>query len=115
VLRAAAGLLVLAHAGITAMIWTMPPRPDAPFDASHSWVLGDSRILAVPLSLSVALGLAIVGAGLILDHGWWANVGLVAGAAAVVFMLTYFNPWLLAGIAINCGITIFAARTLILT
>lgn len=114
-LRIALGVLVLAHSLITAAIWTAPHTPDAPFDAGHSWLLGDSRTMAMPASILLAVGLAITGVALIIDHDWWAPFGLTAGAGSLVFMLAYFNPWLLAGIAINGAIAIAATHTLIAT
>jgi hypothetical protein len=34
----------------------------------------------------------------------WAVLGIAAGAVALVLMGLYFNPWLLAGIAISGGV-----------
>jgi hypothetical protein len=113
VLRIALGVLVVAHGLITGAIWTAPPTPDAPFVAGHSWLLGDSRFLAVPVSILLALGFALAGVGLVLDQAWWAAFGLAAGVGALVFMLMYFNPWLLAGLAISGGIAFAAGHTLL--
>jgi hypothetical protein len=43
----------LVHAGIHAAIWATPaPKdPNASFDAGHSWLLGDQRVLALVLAL----------------------------------------------------------------
>lgn len=114
-LRIALGVLLLAHGLVTALIWAAPHTPNAPFDAGHSWLIGDSRIVAMPTSLLIAAGLAIAGVGLILTQSWWAPFGLVAGAGSLAFMLAYFSPWLLAGIAINAGIAIAATQTMIAT
>lgn len=42
----------LAHAGIHAAIWVTPAAkaPNAPFNAGHSWLLGDQRVLALVLA-----------------------------------------------------------------
>lgn len=112
-LRITLGVLVVAHGLITGAIWTAPPTPEAPFAAGHSWLLGDSRFFAAPVSILLALGFAVAGVGLILDQVWWAGFGLAAGVGALVFMLMYFNPWLLAGIAISAGIAFAAGHALL--
>ena len=106
------GVLLIAHALITGVIWTVPLRPDAPFNPSHSWLLGDSRAIAAPAGLILAVALAATGLALLLNQTWWAPLGLVAGAAAMVFMVVYFNPWLSVAVVINGAIAITAASNL---
>lgn len=106
------GWLIIVHAVITGVVWTAPLLPDAPFNPSHSWLLGDSRTIAVPVSLLVAVALAATGVGLLLNQPWWAPLGLGSGAAAVAFILVYFNPWLSLAVAINAVIAIAAASSL---
>lgn len=108
------GWLIIAHAVITGAVWMVPLLPDAPFNPSQSWILGDSRSVAGPTSLILALALAATGIGLLLNQTWWAPLGLVAGAVAAVFVLVYFNPWLSVAIAINAAIAISAAGTVAL-
>jgi hypothetical protein len=38
------------------------------------------------------------------DQAWWAITGVSAAAVALVLMVMFFNPWLLAGITISAGI-----------
>lgn len=106
------GWLIIAHAVITGVIWTAPLLPDAPFNPSHSWLLGDSRPIAGPASLILAVALAATGIGLLLNQPWWAPLGLATGTAATLFMLVYFNPWLSLAVAINAAIAITAASNL---
>lgn len=106
------GWLIIAHAVITAVIWTAPLLPDAPFNPSHSWLLGDSRSIAAPAGVLLALALAATGMGLLLNQPWWAPLGLATGAASVVFMVVYFNPWLSLAVAINAAIAIAASSDL---
>jgi hypothetical protein len=35
-----------AHGLVTAGIWSEPSKADAPFQATHSWLLADTRRLA---------------------------------------------------------------------
>lgn len=107
-LHTALGVFILAHAAVTGVIWLAPLTDGAPFNPSHSWLLGDSRAIAAPVSTVLAVGLAVAGVALLGHQAWWAPVGLAFASAAVAFMLLYFDPWLLAGIAINAGLAIAA-------
>lgn len=108
----AIGWLILVHAVITAAVWAAPLLPEAPFNPGHSWLLGDSRPISAPAGLLLALALATTGVGLVTGQLWWAPLGLATGAAATLFVLIYFNPWLCLAVAINTGIAIAAASTL---
>ena len=98
------GAFIVAHGLLTALIWVSFPKADAPFRATHSWLLGDARPLAVAVALVAAAGFVLAGAGFIADQAWWAFTGVGAGAVALLLMTLFFNPWLLAGIAISAGI-----------
>ena len=102
--RVLVGGFVVAHGLVTAAIWTSPAKAGEPFRATRSWILGDVRSLAVALALVAALGFVLAGVGFLAHQGWWNVFGIGAGAVALVLMGLYFNPWLLAGIAISGGV-----------
>jgi hypothetical protein len=104
VIRFLLGAFIVAHGLLTAFIWSSPAKEDAPFRATHSWLLGEARPLAVVVALMVAAGFVLAGVGFITDQAWWAVTGVGAGAVALLLMVVFFNPWLLAGIAISAGI-----------
>jgi hypothetical protein len=97
------GGLVVAHGLVTAAVWAAPADGGEPFRATHSWLLGDARSLGLALALVAAVGFVLAGVGFLTHQGWWGALGIGAGAVALVLML-YFNPWLLAGIAISGGV-----------
>jgi hypothetical protein len=103
-IRVLLGAFIVAHGLLTAMIWASPAKADTPFRATHSWLLGDARLLAIVVALVAAVGFVLAGAGFIADQAWWAFTGIGAGAVALLLMTLFFNPWLLAGIAISAGI-----------
>jgi len=103
-IRVLLGAFIVAHGLLTAFIWVSPAKADAPFRATHSWLVGDARPLAVVLALVAAVGFVLAGVGFIGQQAWWAFTGIGAGTAALPLMALYFNPWLLAGIAISAGI-----------
>jgi hypothetical protein len=104
VIRFLLGAFIVAHGLLTAFIWVSPAKADAPFRATHSWLLGDDRPLAVVIALVAAAGFVLAGVGFITQQAWWAFTGIGAGALALLLMTLFFNPWLLAGIAISAGI-----------
>jgi hypothetical protein len=100
-LRVLLGLLVVAHGLVTFGIWAAPVTEQAPFNPSHSWLLGDTRTLALALAVVAAVAFVATGGGLLAQQDWWAVAGIVAGAVAVALMALYFNPWLSAGLLIS--------------
>jgi hypothetical protein len=103
-LRVLLGAFIVAHGLLTAFIWISPAKADAPSRTTHSWLLGEARPLAVVVALVAAAGFVLAGVGVIADQAWWAVTGIGAGAVALLLMTLFFNPWLLAGIAISVGI-----------
>jgi hypothetical protein len=103
-LRVLLGGFVVAHGLVTGVIWATPNRPDAPFDAGHSWLLDDSRGIATVVALIAATGFLVAGAGFLAHRGWWAPSAVAAGTLAVVLMLLYFDAWLIVGIAISASV-----------
>jgi hypothetical protein len=102
--RVLAGGFVVAHGLVTAAIWMSPAKGGEPFRATHSWMLGDVKSLAVALALVAALGFVLAGVVFLAHQSWWGVFGVGAGAVALVLMGLCFNPWLLAGIAISGGV-----------
>lgn len=102
--RVLVGGFIIAHGLVTVAMWATPAKGGEPFRATHSWLLGDVRSLAVALALVAALGFVLAGVGFLAHQDWWAVFGIGAGAVALVLMGLYFNPWLLAGIAISGGV-----------
>jgi hypothetical protein len=101
------GGFVVAHGFVAAMIWAAPAQEGAPFRVTHSWLLGEVRALGVALALVAAFGFVLAGGGYLAHQGWWGGFAVGAGAVALVLMALYFNPWLLAGIAIS-GVVLYA-------
>jgi hypothetical protein len=111
-LRVLLGLFVVAHGLVTFGIWAAPVTEKAPFNPSHSWLLGDTRTLAVALAVVAAVAFVFAGGGVLAQQGWWAAAAVAAGAVAVVLMGLYFNPWLSAGILISAAILYAGAQAL---
>jgi hypothetical protein len=106
------GAFVIAHGLVTAAVWATPAKAGEPFRATHSWLLGDARSLAVALALAAAIGFVIAGVGFLADRSWWGALGIGAGTVSLALMALYFNPWLLAGIAISGGVLYAGAQAL---
>jgi hypothetical protein len=103
-LRVLIGLLLVAHGLITFGIWAAPVPEKAPFNPNQSWLLGDTRTLAIALAVLAAIAFVVTGGGFLAQQDWWALAAVAAGAVAVLLMALYFNPWLSAGILISAAI-----------
>jgi hypothetical protein len=103
-LRVLLGLFIVAHGLVTFTIWAAPAADTAPFNPSHSWLLGDARTLALTLAVVAAVAFVATGGGYLAQQDWWAAAAVAAGAVAVALMALYFNPWLSAGILISAVI-----------
>jgi hypothetical protein len=86
---------LVAHGAIHAAIWATPAssNPDAPFDASRSWLLGSQRSFALIVALTATALLAIAGIGLWVHADWWRAVAVVGFAVSLGLMILWFNPW----------------------
>ena len=97
---------LLLHAGIHVAIWATPASkdPKAPFDAGHSWLLGDQRALVLVLALVAAGFLVVAGIGLWAHAEWWRPAVVVGLAVSFGLMVLYFNPWFLFIEVVNAGL-----------
>ena len=64
------------------------------------------------VAFGAAAGFVLTRIGFITQQAWWAFTGIGAGAVALLLMTLFFNPWLLAGIAISAGILYAGIHTL---
>jgi hypothetical protein len=99
---------LLVHAAIHLAIWATPaPKdPNAPFDARHSWLLGDQRAAATVLALVAAALLGVAGIGLWAHAGWWRPVAAAAVAVSFGLMVLYFHPWFGFIQVVNAGLVV---------
>jgi hypothetical protein len=88
VIRVLLGAFIVAHGLLTAFIWVSPAKADAPFRATHSWLVGDSRPVAVGLALAAAAGFTLAGIGFVAQQAWWATTGVGAGVVALLLVLS---------------------------
>ena len=103
-LRVLVGMFLVAHGLVTFAIWAAPMTEQAPFNPSHSWLLGDTRALALALAVVAGIAFVVTGGGFLAHQDWWAAAAVAAGAVSVLLMALYFNRWLSAGILISAAI-----------
>lgn len=99
-------VFLILHAAIHVAIWATPKPGDAkmPFDAAHSWLLGNQRALAVALALAAAALLLTAAVGLMAHGEWWRPVAVAGLAVSFVLMVVYFHPWFLFAQALNAAL-----------
>ena len=99
---------LIAHGLIHIAMWVLVPKPapgkETPFDASHSWLLGDQKALAALLAAATAAILVAAGVGLWVQADWWRAAAVVGLTASFVLMVLYFNRWFTVIEAINAAL-----------
>jgi hypothetical protein len=96
-----------AHGLVHIAVWAMPKPVDGkepPFNAAHSWLLGDARTLAISLAIVSAVLFVLAAMGLFGHADWWRAVAVVAAGVSIGLMTLFFNPWLLAGWGLSAGL-----------
>src|SRR6266542_4853432 len=87
-------VFLIAHGLVPVAIRTRKYDPEkAAFDASHSWLIGDQRVLAQVLAFTAAALLVLAGIALWAHGGWWRPTAVVGLSVSTVLLLPYFNPW----------------------
>jgi hypothetical protein len=84
---------LIAHGAIHAAIWATPPKADAPFDPSTSWLLGSHRASSIAVALIATALLVAGGAGLWMHAEWWRSVATAGLGVSFGLMAVWFNPW----------------------
>jgi hypothetical protein len=74
---------------------------DMPFNPAHSWLLGDSRLIAVVPAATAEAGLTATAVGYLLDTTWWPLVMLASAAVSLLLMAAYFSRWWSLGMLLS--------------
>ncbi|HEY5984985.1 MAG TPA: hypothetical protein VIV12_01190, partial [Streptosporangiaceae bacterium] len=108
--HAAAGALecvFIAHGLVHVAVWAPKYDPEKlPFDASHSWLLGDQRPLARVLAFFAAAILIVAGIALLAQGGWWRPTVVVGLSVSAALLVLYFNRWYLFILAVNLALIV---------
>jgi len=98
---------LIAHGLVHVAIWAPKYDPEkAPFDASHSWLIGDHRPLAQVLAFAAAAILVLAGIALWSHGGWWRPTAVLGLSVSTALLLLYFNPWYLFILAVNAALIV---------
>lgn len=110
VVRILCGALILAH-GLVHLLYLAPDV--AEFSLDRSWLVGEP--LRRPLGLALMAG--TVGAFVMVAFAvWgvpglaavWPAVTLVAGLLSAALLITYWNPYLVFGLALDAALVVIA-------
>jgi uncharacterized membrane protein YphA (DoxX/SURF4 family) len=106
-LRVLLGVFFIAHGLVHVAIWAPKYDPGkAPFDASHSWLLGDQRPFARVLGFLAAAILVVAGIALLAQGGWWRPTAVVGLSVSTALLLLYVNRWYLFILAVNLALIV---------
>ena len=100
-------VFLIAHGLVHIAIWAPKYDPaKAPFDAAHSWLIGDQRALARVLAFAAAVILVLAGVALWADVGWWRPTAIAGLTVSTALLVVYFSRWYLFIIAVNITLII---------
>lgn len=108
-------LFLILH-GLVHAILAMVPNPEAPGSDfatffSRSWLLGNLglpesavRIIALILAAIATIGFVAAGLGLLgilVPFAWWRPLAMASAAVSLLFLVIYWNSYLIIGVAID--------------
>ncbi len=118
--------LLIGH-GVVHIMYVVPQPaataggPEWPFDLARAWPVSAAgldpalaRALAVALIGAVVVGFTLAGLstlGLVLPTVWWPALVSVSAAVSVVLLALFFDPQLLAGVALDLALLWLALLT----
>jgi hypothetical protein len=98
---------LIAHGLVHVAIWAPKYDPEkVPFDAAHSWLIGDQRPLAQVLAFAAAAILILAGIALWAHGGWWRPTAVVGLSLSTPLLLLYFTPWYLFILPVNVALIV---------
>ena len=97
---------LIAHGAVHLAVWLSPINPDAPFNPSHSWLVGDQRVVAILFAVVAGALLIVGGEGLWMAEPWWRTLALAGLAASFVLMVLFFRTWFIPIEIMNAALII---------
>lgn len=105
---------LVAHGFLHAAIWLPRPEsrePSAPFAPDHSALLvavsvprTTAQLLTAALALGTGAAYLLTGLGAAADAAWTPAAATVAALLGLLLELTFFNRWLIVGIALDAAV-----------
>ena len=99
---------LVAHGLVHLAVWLSPVQAaDVPFRPDRSWLLGaghTAHCTSVALAVAAAAAFLAAAVALMLGLAVWQPVTVAASVLGLTMSLLYFNPWLLADVALNAGL-----------
>lgn len=112
-MRWAAGLFLVAHGVLHALIWGVPSRGDVPFDAHRSPLLGDVRVASTLLGVAAGVLFVVAGGAFLAGASWWPYTAVAAALTSLLLLVLTFTPWWLAALAIDVVVVWLSVRWLV--
>jgi hypothetical protein len=106
-----AGLFLVAHGVLHLVIWIIPTPADAPFDAHHSPMLGNVRVVSMVLAVLCGIVLVAAGVGVLAQWSWWPQAAIIGAAGSIALLLFTFTPWWLLALAIDIAIVVLSGSS----
>lgn len=86
-------------------------RDMAPFNPSHSWLLGERPSLAFAVALTVTTAFTLAGASYLARAGWWPSVMVAASALSLLLLALFASRYFIVGFPISIALAVWAWQT----
>ncbi len=113
ILRIVVGILLIAHGLVHLLYFVTNPDPNFPFTVATSRFFPEAlrRPVAIGLASVTILGFALLGLAIWGTPGLnatWPILAVLAGAASLAMLITFWSRQLIAGIIIDVALIAFA-------
>ena len=110
-MRAGFVLLLLGHAAVHGVMWTLPftdAVDDMPFDPAESWLLGRRPQVGLGLAGLAAVGFVLAAFAFAVRAAWWPEVLAVSAVVSIGLMVLFLSPYWTVGIVLHAALAGYA-------
>lgn len=104
---------VFLHGAVHGIMFGLPLIPDvkrdmAPFNPSHSWLLGERPSAAFALALAVTAAFALASGSYLARASWWPSAMIAAAALSLLLLVLFASKYFLVGFPISIALAVCA-------
>lgn len=112
-MRALLAVLVFLHGAVHGIMFGLPliaevKKDMAPFNPSHSWLLGERPSLAFAFALAVTAAFALAGATYVARASWWPGAMMAASALSLLLLALFASRYFIVGFPTSIAVAVWA-------
>lgn len=112
-MRALLAALVFLHGAVHGIMFGLPLIPEvkkemAPFNPSHSWLVGERPSFAFAFALAVTAAFTLAGVTYVARASWWPDAMIVASALSLLLLALFASRYFIVGFPISIALAVWA-------